>query len=52
LRFISSELYGVAPQDPATLAAAAAVLVVVAFSAVYMPARRASRLDPIAALRE
>jgi predicted permease len=50
-RLIDSRLYGVAPQDPLTLASATGLLLVVAVSAAYIPARRASRLDPLAALR-
>jgi len=50
-RLIDSQLYGVAPQDPLTLSLAAGLLVLVALSASYLPARRASRLDPMAALR-
>ena len=50
-RAISGLLYGVKPHDPATLLGVAAVLVVVAFVACYIPARRAMRVDPIAALR-
>ena len=48
---IDSRLYGVAPQDPATLWLAAALLLFVALSAAYLPAHRASRVEPIAALR-
>jgi predicted permease len=51
-RLIASQLFGVAPQDPITLALATGVLVVVALSAVYLPTRKASRLDPMAALRQ
>ena len=51
-RLIDSRLYGVAPQDPVTLGLAAGLLVLVALSAAYLPARRASRLDPTAALRQ
>jgi ABC-type antimicrobial peptide transport system permease subunit len=51
-RFIASELYGIAPQDPFTSGLAAAVLVLVALCAVYLPARRPSRVDPMAALRQ
>ena len=51
-RLIASRLYGVAPQDPLTLALATALLLLVALSAAYVPALRASRLDPIAALRQ
>jgi predicted permease len=49
--WITSQLYGVAPQDPVTLALAADVLVVVALSATYLPAQQAASLDPMAALR-
>jgi predicted permease len=45
-------LYGVAPRDPLTLAAAAGLLLLVALCAAYAPAGRASRLDPMAALRQ
>jgi predicted permease len=51
-RLIDSRLYGVAPQDPLTLALATGLLLAVALSAAYLPARRASRLDPMAALRQ
>ena len=51
-RLIDSRLYGVAPQDPLTLVLATVLLLSVAFSAAYLPAQRASRLDPMAALRQ
>jgi predicted permease len=51
-RAIDSRLYGVAPQDPLTLALATGLLLLVALTAAYLPARRASRLDPIAALHQ
>src|SRR5262249_18708020 len=49
---INSRLYGVAPQDPLTLALATGLLLLVALSAAYLPARRASRLDLTTALRQ
>ena len=45
-------LFGAQPVDPVTLAASCMVLTMVALLAAYVPARRASRIDPIAALRE
>jgi predicted permease len=50
-RLIKGLLFGVAPTDPATLAATALLMLSVAAVAAYPPARRASRVDPIAALR-
>jgi predicted permease len=44
-------LFGVTPSDPATFTAMLAVLVGVAMSAGYLPARRASKIDPMVALR-
>ena len=51
-RFASALLFGVTPYDPATLAAAAVGLALVTALASYVPALRASRLEPIQALRE
>ncbi len=48
---LSDLLYGLKATDPATVIAAAAVMIVVVNLAGFLPARRASRLDPIAALR-
>jgi predicted permease len=50
-RFLEALLFGVKPHDPAMLAAVAGVFLVVALLAAYVPARRATRVDPIAALR-
>jgi ABC-type antimicrobial peptide transport system permease subunit len=50
-RLISSRLFGLSPADPATIAAATLVMVAVAAFAGYLPARRASRVDPMTALR-
>lgn len=52
VRALGSVLYGVAPNDPATLAAVASLLAAVAGLACYLPARRATRLDPVRSLRE
>jgi predicted permease len=51
-RTATSLLYGLKPHDPATLGLAVAALAAVAAAASFLPAHRASRLDPMAALRE
>ena len=51
-RAIRSLLFGVTPHDPISLAAAPALLIVVALLACVLPARRATRVDPLVALRE
>ena len=50
-RYIQSFLFGVQPADPFTLIAAAALLIGVALIASYIPARRATKVDPMVALR-
>jgi ABC-type antimicrobial peptide transport system permease subunit len=51
-RFIRSLLFEVTPLDAPTLATAAAIMLLVALGAGFLPARRAARLDPLKALRE
>jgi predicted permease len=50
-RFVESQLYGVTPHDPWTLAACVVALTAIAGLAVWVPARRAARTDPLVALR-
>ena len=51
-QFVASLLYGLQPRDPVTMAAAVITLSVVAAIASWLPARRASRVDPAIVLRE
>jgi ABC-type antimicrobial peptide transport system permease subunit len=50
-RLLQGLLFGVQPMDPLTVMGAALAMFVVAALAAYLPARRASRIDPMAALR-
>jgi ABC-type antimicrobial peptide transport system permease subunit len=51
-RFVATLLFGLQPGDPATLIASAAALALTAAVAGWLPANRASRLDPTRALRD
>ena len=51
-QFVSTLLYGLEPRDPATLAGSAGVLAAVGAIAGWLPARRASRIDPAEVLRD
>jgi ABC-type antimicrobial peptide transport system permease subunit len=50
-RYLQSMLFGIEPRDPATFAGVAIMFAVVAAAAAYLPARRATRVDPMVALR-
>jgi putative ABC transport system permease protein len=51
VRLMSALLFGVKPTDVLTFASMAGLLLIVAFLACYLPARRAAALDPMQALR-
>jgi len=50
-RVIANQLYGVSPYDPLTIGGVAAVLLLIGLAACWVPARRATHVDPIAALQ-
>ena len=50
-RYIRAMLFGITPADPATIAVAVAAMMLVALLAAWLPARKASQLDPMIALR-
>ena len=50
-RFVQSRLFGLKPADPLTLSAALGIMIAVALVSGYLPARRASKVDPLVALR-
>jgi ABC-type antimicrobial peptide transport system permease subunit len=50
-RYMKSWIYGVTPLDVPTFAVSAGILVFVALAAIFFPTRRATRVDPVVALR-
>jgi ABC-type antimicrobial peptide transport system permease subunit len=51
VRLLTDQVFGVKPSDPATFTVVPLVLLAVAFFANYLPARRATAVDPLEALR-
>ena len=51
-RLLQAQLFNVKPTDPATMAAVAAFIALVALVACYIPASRATRVDPMVVLRD
>jgi putative ABC transport system permease protein len=50
-RLIASQLWGVSPHDPLTLCGVVAIVALAGLAACYFPARRATKVDPMVALR-
>jgi putative ABC transport system permease protein len=51
-RLLQAQLFNVKPTDPATLTGVAIFIAVIAFIACYVPAQRATRVDPMVTLRD
>jgi ABC-type antimicrobial peptide transport system permease subunit len=51
-RFLQAQLFNVRPTDPSTMLAVIGVITVVALAACYVPASRATRVDPMVVLRD